>query len=1733
MVTNLEGLLERIVLLSSCAGEQGCLVSDLLASILSLLSISECQPSHDEVFQILDDPHSDPHRTTAIVWKWVVERNDVSVGHDRRYNDATFREILSLAQEPSSVESSRKAPAAEINSETKDGLRLYVSENTMWESLTGHGVDNKRVPRSEWILLQGIASTTSNGILQGDLGRLVGQDKRSVPKRTGCLVEKGYITKRTTLVRGTKTSKLWLKFLAPSAPEESTEGGEAETDITFSRQSLIESLEAVPWHTRWTGESIDFKVLATTIMALCKEWNVMRLQDLKSKLGVLGMTWQMKVVSKICRFLNARGTIQYVAAKLNNRIFKDCIRFNREMNARDWSIFLATGKRTTKSARNSTQDNGEEDTTLSGAPRGGQGFAEPHCSLWSIYTPITALVAQCILESGPEGLTNPQLCAMTIGPSFTRYLAGLTASISSENIQPGNVKHLAIKSERGRPGKSSSLYWYFMDAAGDQSSAQNEILPLKSKTKQKEKEPSLLQAYDFTPLAHTSAGGASTLSELCQRGLSQQKKRGRPKKIKSELQSNPANTLHNEAVLEGGLSTGARESEPDSQIIDIKNIEEAVDGDVLNKGAREEPQEPTVRARGRPRTRGGGQTAQKPSSKTQPPSNRQFKCDKCEGSWKNDVGLKYHLEKSQTPCNPSFKPQLMPTPKKKAKFAANDPQVAQTTKSTGKASISDTSANSRRAGVVTVGGLQNRKGEEYFSSATAASRKKKHRVLEPITGNDDISILSGQAELLSTTAGPPPRQVDPFTKPSTRQSAVDDPVDEIQKRPETSQNLSESRDIVYEEPESHIATPALSPGEPRPATEIIKEVPKRPGPKNSIRQELMDTIVGLLYQYGGALPTGQSLDILVCDKWTSQHHTDDVPSGARIKSVMLQMIREKTIVDQWHAFRAPDGRIGKCQIITIPSIMAFAPETRALVEAIRQIHPAAILPNQIPGVPRAPDNAIMPKEEGEEEEDGEETDAGKPSKCDSKVGGRGRRSLAAGVAILNAPVYAAQIATKRAADSSEFLGSPSGKRRRMAATDAEISQNQQLWPLLEGPPPSNDVPRRIPPPSTGLTLDVLFHDAAKTSEARMPLWTRDNASRCFEHFVKSMAQGGWIEGSTWFSWASYHEASFPARKASQNDRAQFDYFVEKLKGCLNIEIEADYSIQLPTEANSVFINFLGGDTGNHTQMPRLQWNKTEKRQSAAPKAVVRADEEDSGFSSASADEGPELLIPPEKVSHSTAPTIHPTPVASVKRVVLTSRNLTSLPPDVDEQSLPADSQAGVDNNELVAAFVVIRSLLGGVDKVIDWGLLAALFPTVGLPSLRRFWARIRKEKASFLSKATQDFQESFIIAIQNDEITIPDYERPLDYDWKSLIQWAMRHPNQEQIRLPLSREKFHHEFKLEDDNNSIEDWKEKFFHPQSSVYSRFEAATLTAASLTATEAKQVSEAQPALTTVDIARSWIRSLCCTSETEYTPQDVKERFSLLSQDTPQQNNSVLKTAIDQLTRERVICKSKRTPFGGRPYRLNEGYTSVLAKVAHRQKYIDAVAFKNDLDMAFKGSKTMRVPYTLSDGAMMALTNLIASERIRISAPSVPNIPFGFEPGNYESRKYPKSYYHLDLEVEPTQSYLFDDEIEILEVIRQIGPPREGREREIPQWIDFFGKLDEQRWADIFGAVCFAFNTRGVMSVKGICDTVTPILDAFEARLIISWGLKVGVFVRTMEHAQVTLGEWWWLVVQRRGE
>jgi hypothetical protein len=75
------------------------------------------------------------------------------------------------------------------------GPRLFASQNRVWQAIAGHGMDLKKIPAMEFVLLCIIANHGSEGIIQPELVRLSKQDKRSVPKRTDNLARNGYINK--------------------------------------------------------------------------------------------------------------------------------------------------------------------------------------------------------------------------------------------------------------------------------------------------------------------------------------------------------------------------------------------------------------------------------------------------------------------------------------------------------------------------------------------------------------------------------------------------------------------------------------------------------------------------------------------------------------------------------------------------------------------------------------------------------------------------------------------------------------------------------------------------------------------------------------------------------------------------------------------------------------------------------------------------------------------------------------------------------------------------------------------------------------------------------------------------------------------------------------------------------------------------------------------------------------------------------------------------------------------------------------------------------------------------------------------------------------------------------------------------------------------------------------------------------------------------------------------------
>ena len=142
-------------------------------------------------------------------------------------------------------------------------VRLFISEERMWHALAGHGPDLQRITKPEFQCLSVITSCREKGILQADLTKATGQDKRSLPKRTQNLYENGYIEKKPVLFKGTRTSWLYAKQFAPKT-----------TSLRVSASETKEALSDAPEHDK--GAVVDYRVLFNAIFSI--------LRDAKSKI---------------------------------------------------------------------------------------------------------------------------------------------------------------------------------------------------------------------------------------------------------------------------------------------------------------------------------------------------------------------------------------------------------------------------------------------------------------------------------------------------------------------------------------------------------------------------------------------------------------------------------------------------------------------------------------------------------------------------------------------------------------------------------------------------------------------------------------------------------------------------------------------------------------------------------------------------------------------------------------------------------------------------------------------------------------------------------------------------------------------------------------------------------------------------------------------------------------------------------------------------------------------------------------------------------------------------------------------------------------------------------------------------------------------------------------------------------------------------------------------------------
>ena len=149
------------------------------------------------------------------VWTWLTRNPHVCVGINREGNSLSLPDIEDLNARRS-IHTTIAPLEASIDLSRTSELRLHTSLDQTWIAVAGHPPDSKKIPPKDFECLLVIASKRKQGILQPDLVKITGQDKRSVPSRTRRLCDRGYIQKIPVLASSNTTSLLVLTKFADS-----------------------------------------------------------------------------------------------------------------------------------------------------------------------------------------------------------------------------------------------------------------------------------------------------------------------------------------------------------------------------------------------------------------------------------------------------------------------------------------------------------------------------------------------------------------------------------------------------------------------------------------------------------------------------------------------------------------------------------------------------------------------------------------------------------------------------------------------------------------------------------------------------------------------------------------------------------------------------------------------------------------------------------------------------------------------------------------------------------------------------------------------------------------------------------------------------------------------------------------------------------------------------------------------------------------------------------------------------------------------------------------------------------------------------------------------------------------------------------------------------------------------------------------------------------------------------
>jgi hypothetical protein len=442
---------------------------------------------------------------------------------------------------------------------------------------------------------------------------------------------------------------------------------------------------------------------------------------------------------------------------------------------------------------------------------------------------------------------------------------------------------------------------------------------------------------------------------------------------------------------------------------------------------------------------------------------------------------------------------------------------------------------------------------------------------------------------------------------------------------------------------------------------------------------------------------------------------------------------------------------------------------------------------------------------------------------------------------------------------------------------------------------------------------------------------------------------------------------------------------------------------------------------------------------------------------------------------------------------------------------------------LMVAVVAISTLTGGLDKQVDWVLVSRLLPDFPINYVTKRWTLLKQTHTELIEKLGPDFQEFFLEAYEDGDVPAIDYDHLLDYDWNNLVDMVLQRLKINPIKattysLPNYRSSLHQMFSVYDTDNS-KAWRDDYFGLIPPIYRRMEYAASENYTIALPRDKPINYDIDELT---VARSWAKANTLTPKDTYDKDFAAQKLAMLG-------NDMVTAATTSLFESKVLMqrnKGRRIPDRG--VEITDTFSAGLRKHLNEKHLTQAAEYKASLDAKLRAGEIVKVDWMANEGEILALTNLQANGRIKLEPQGVPMNRFGLTNGDYQTKKMDKARLRFAMQIIPTDKYIFDEDLPILDKLTENFEPPRGIKGAIPMWYDIAENVNPNWWKKTLSVVLSMMALRPGAEVKDLVRLFKPTLEEWEMRLLIEWGLRVGALMPLREgHEGWTVGEWWWII------